>query len=316
MKKFDVLCVGNATRDVFIDLGIGHGSKETVCFFCGSKNEIKEIDIQTGGGAINTAFSYSTLGLKTSVLIGVGRDEIGEKILSELKEKGVDVSLAVTEKSFRSAYSAIVTGHGGDCVIFSYGGATAHLNANHIKWDKLSADWAHITSFHSKHSILKKIVFHLAKNGTRIVFNPGKKELSLGLKELSFILKKCFVLCLNKEEAMLLSGETDMEKAARKLHAFTPVIVITLSSKGAMAFDGSDFFYVKPFKVKVVDVTGAGDAFNSAFTAALIKGESIETALKWGSAQAASVLTMLGAKQKLLTERGLKRFIRTHSFLC
>ncbi|VVC00488.1 putative sugar kinase [uncultured archaeon] len=69
---------------------------------------------------------------------------------------------------------------------------------------------------------------------------------------------------------------------------------------------------MKPYDVKVVDVTGAGDAFGSGFTAAIIKGKGIEEALRWGTANASSVVTMLGTKNILLTEKGIKEFIAAH----
>ena len=79
-----------------------------------------------------------------------------------------------------------------------------------------------------------------------------------------------------------------------------------------MVFGGLNFLYQKPYKVRVVDVTGAGDAFNSAFIAALYYGNDVGTALKWGSAQAASVISHLGAKNRLLSVKEILKFIGSH----
>ena len=64
--------------------------------------------------------------------------------------------------------------------------------------------------------------------------------------------------------------------------------------------DGLKFYSINPKKIKVVDKTGAGDAFAAGFVAGLIKNKNIEFCLNLGMKEAASVVKHLGAKNDLI----------------
>ncbi len=131
-----------------------------------------------------------------------------------------------------------------------------------------------------------------------------------GLKKLFG--EKIEVLLLNTKEAIALSGFVDVKRNLKILSELAKIVVITEGKHGAHATDGENYYFVKPFKVKVEDVTGAGDSFGSGFTAALIKGKSLESALLWGSANASSVVRRVGTKNDLLSENELKKFLAKH----
>ena len=76
------------------------------------------------------------------------------------------------------------------------------------------------------------------------------------------------------------------------------------------AYDGNKFYKIKPHKMKVIESTGAGDAFASTFVSSLIKNKDIETALKSGLINAESVITHHGAKNKLLKSSELDRLLK------
>ncbi|MDP6670327.1 MAG: carbohydrate kinase family protein [archaeon] len=306
---FDVVSIGNATQDVFIEIP-GKKNKGCIILPCGSKQEAKSIFYATGGGATNSAVSFSRLGLKTGILAALGKDETAETILKELKREKIDVSLIVKLPKFNTAYSAIVTGKGYDRIIFTYGGATTHLKKeSHINWRKLGkAKWFYVSSFHSKASLLRKIFSFAKKKGVKIAWTPGKSEIAQGLKKLGPLLKKADLVFLNGEEAKLLTkkkGAVDMLKALQK---FGPTTVITLGSKGSKAFDGEKIYTEKTRKIRVKDSTGAGDAFNSGFLTAIIRGKGIGKALTLGTRNAEAVLVEMGAKNNLLTKKRAKKY--------
>ncbi len=305
----DVISIGNATEDVFIKIH-SRVFRQGVCFLPGAKVEVEEINCFTGGGATNTAVAFSRLGLKTGIVASIGGDISGSNILNELKRERVNTSLMVVSKKFCTAYSAILTGFGRDRIILTYRGATAQLNnERHIKWNKLKSKWFYISSFHTKPKVLKKLIDFGNRNGIKIALNPGSVELKSGLKKLSPLLKKADVVFLNKREAMQLTGRTNIERNLQLLHNYCPVVVITDGKNGVYAFDGSYIYFKKTFKVRLADATGCGDAFNSGFTAALIKGKDIEQSINWGMAESQSVIQYLGTKNVLLSEGGIKNFL-------
>ncbi len=310
---FDIVCVGNATIDVFISLK-GTVKKGSLLLEAGTKKEVDSIFYSTGGGATNTAVGFKRLGLKVGVLAAVGNDPGGKIVLRELRKGGISTRLVTRLSDFDTAYSAILTGFGADRIILVYGGATQHLGRERrIHWDWLrDTKWLHVSSFHSKQGVLESILDFSEKKGISVSFNPGMSEIRLGLKKLSKLLKKVDILLLNRNEARLLTKEKSAKRQLKKLQKFVPLVVVTEDKKGAHAFDGS-YYYKKPaYRAKVFDTTGAGDAFHSGFVGAIAKGYSVEKAMDFGTANAQSVIMYLGAKNRLLTMPKLNQFIEEH----
>ena len=98
MPKYDVIAVGSATVDVFvethdedvIDIRTAHSEEIYTCFELGSKILIDHLEFTTGGGGTNTAVSFKHLGLKTAYLGNIGKDINGDKILRMLKKYKID----------------------------------------------------------------------------------------------------------------------------------------------------------------------------------------------------------------------------------
>jgi len=304
----DVISVGNATTDVFIQLKCPV-QKGKVLLPVGTKKEIQGIRYSTGGGATNTAVGFKRLGLRTAILAAIGKDLGGKIVLDELRKYKVSTRLIARLEEYNTAYSAILTGFGADRIILTYGGATTHLGEEkQIRWGWLSQTrWLHVSSFHSKPGILAKILEFAESRGISISFNPGKSEIMLGMPKLLPILKKVDVLLLNRSEAGILTGEKQVKKQLRKLQKVVPLVVVTEDKKGAHAFDGAYYYFKPTYNVKVVDTTGAGDAFHSGFVAAIIRGLRVETAMAWGAANAHSVIMHLGAKNRLLSLEGINK---------
>ena len=78
------------------------------------------------------------------------------------------------------------------------------------------------------------------------------------------------------------------------------IVVITDKDKPTVAYDGEKKYSIKPHNIKVVERTGAGDAFASGFVAGLVAGKNINKCLKLGLRQGESVIKYFGAKNKLL----------------
>ncbi|MBN1941259.1 MAG: carbohydrate kinase family protein [Candidatus Diapherotrites archaeon] len=305
MLLLDVVSIGNATLDVFIHLSREHLKGKKLCLASGSKIEVNKIFFATGGGATNTAVGFARLGLKTGIVAAIGKDDNAKRILHELKKEKVDCSGIVTLKKFKTAYSAILTGFGGDRIILTFGGATTHLEKeSRIKWGLLKkAGWFYVSSFHSKPKILKKIFEFANNNSTLVMWNPGKSELKQGLKLLRPLLKRTTIISLNKIEAEMLTKKSNVKQNLKSLQKIVPLVIITLGKEGSIAFDGKKFYRQRARKAKVVDSAGCGDAFNSGFLAAIIRGKTVSKALLRGTQNAESVIKHLGAKNNLLRKK-------------
>jgi sugar/nucleoside kinase (ribokinase family) len=106
---------------------------------------------------------------------------------------------------------------------------------------------------------------------------------------------------LNKEEAQVLCRKKEVRKCLLKFSKVGVKIgVVTDGPNAIHAYDGATYYKLKPHRVKIRESTGAGDAFGSGFVSALIKGKSVEDALRIGLVNSQSVIRYVGAKHELL----------------
>jgi len=310
---FDVVCVGNATIDVFIHLK-GKVRNGNLLLPVGAKQEVDSIFYGTGGGATNTAVGFRRLGLHSAVLAAVGNDPAGKIVLNELRKEKISTKLVAQLDGFNTAYSAILTGFGGDRIILTYGGATTHLGGERkLRWGLLGqTKWMHVSSFHSHPELLGKILAFAESKGIGVSFNPGMSEIKMGLHALRPMFEKVDVLLLNRGEAAFLTGEKEIKKQLGALQETVPLAVVTDGKNGAHAFDGAHYYFKPAFNVKIVDTTGAGDAFHCAFVASVIMGLPVEKAMDNATANAHSEIMHLGTKNNLLSWHGMEHFLREH----
>lgn len=292
----DIITVGSAVIDVFVDTGIGE-KKNFIAYPVGSKLLIKNLIFSTGGGGTNTGVSFSRLGLKTGYLGKIGTDENGKTILNLLKKEKIGF-LGVKGRE-HTGYSVILDSKEHNRTILTYKGANDTLKFSELNLNKLKTKWFYFSSMmHESFKTQEKLVEYSLKNNIKIAFNPSSYQTKKGLQHLKDILAKAEVLVLNKEEAEMLVNKKDMLKGLYKLGP--NIVCITEGKKGCSVYDGKYRYISKGHNIKVKERTGAGDAFASGFIAGIIKNKNIEFAIQLGSINAESVILHYGAKNKLL----------------
>jgi len=176
---------------------------------------------------------------------------------------------------------------------------------------KFKSKWLYFSSMVGEsYRTIEKLASSQSARGTKIAFNPSNYQAKKGKRFLGKMLKSTDVLVLNKEEAaLLLKKDGSIKELMIGLLMCGPKIaVITDGKNGAYCSDGINIYRIKPRKTKILETTGAGDAFASGFIAGLHKKEDIILALKVGMENARSVISHYGAKNKLLTFRQATKF--------
>lgn len=297
---YDIVTFGSAVVDVFADTGIAE-KKGLICYTSGSKILLKNLRFDIGGGGTNTAVAFSRLGLKTGYVGKIGDDGDGKAILACLKKEGVSF-LGKIDKGAVSGHSIILDSRQHERTVLAYKGINDHLNARDVK--DFKTKWIYFSSMLGEsYKTQKKIVEKFCGKGVKIAFNPS--EYLIKQLDLTPILKHCEVLVLNKEEAELLAEKYHIKgNTLEAIHFIGPrIVVVTDKDKMIYAYDGKKKYSLKPHRVKVVERTGAGDAFASGFVAGLIAGYDIEKALKLGLEEGESVLRHFGAKNDLIKRK-------------
>jgi len=300
-----VVTIGSATLDVYLKSGAFKKIKSDKfltgvgeCLELGSKNDVKDIFVDTGGGATNCATTFVNLNIKASVMTRVGDDIFGREIRRILQEQKVNIKLVQIDKKKQTSYSTLFLMGSGHRSILVYRGASNFL----VFKDRPKADWFYISSLGGNMKVLEKILSYTKKNGVKVMYNPGSKELQQGLPKLKKYFKKLEVLNLNREEAALLckTKYENMNVIIKKLNGLASYVIITDGSAGAYTLYKNEIWFAPSLGTKPVNTTGAGDAFGSGFCSGLILKNDLDYALRLAILNSDGVIRKMGAKNGLL----------------
>ena len=302
-----VITFGSATVDVFLTSEAFSGKKK-LSFPFDEKIEVTKELITSGGGGTNVAVGLRRLGFKTGVVARLGQDEFAPLIKEELRREGVETDMLAVVPGETTDYSTILVGENGEKVILVSRGKT-RLEEENIPWEKLTADWFHLSSLEGNLKLAKRLLTFAQERGIEVSWNPGIRELVQRETVIS-LLPLVKILIVNKEEGELLVGKKEFWQKVFRLPVRT--MVITEGKKGCwLVFpQQKEKTHYLPFSAQRRETTGAGDAFCSGLIGGFLAGVSPGEAVLWGLANAASVVEHFGAKQGLLTRRGLKKWLK------
>lgn len=308
--KYDVITIGSATQDVLLSSGSFRVTVDSsspmgtgVCLPLGSKLAVDRIVFTSGGGGTNAAVTFARQGYRTACVGIVGHDPAGAAILDELRREGVDAKYFIVHDDDITAYSAILITKNGERTILSYKGEGQHFDEKQIPWDRLDAKWLYLDSVGGRLEMVEAAAAWASKSGARLATNPDSKLLDHGIDQLSTLWKKFDVVGMNQEEASRVTGipYRDEHKLFRRMDELIGgIFIMTKGTDGAVVSDGHFVYQSGVPTSRVIERTGAGDAFHSGFLAEFIRSGSVEKGIQAGTANATSVVMQFGAKQGIL----------------
>jgi ribokinase len=185
----------------------------------------------------------------------------------------------------------------------NYRGSNDELKYAEIPVGKLNTHWFYFSSMIGQSfKTLERLSQYAVKNNIHIAFTLSPYLAKKGIKFLKKILKNITILVMNKEESELLVGKGSLKRNLKKLSKYGPkVVAITDGHHGTHVLYKNHIYFGKPNNIKVVETTGAGDAFASSFLSGMIKKNDVEFAMQLGMTNAESVIQYHGAKNKLLS---------------
>jgi ribokinase len=313
---FDIISIGDATEDVFIqveDYSVRCNKKKADCKLCldyASKIAATRVDKLIGGNASNAAIGSRRLGLKSAFYVELGNDDQGKKILRSLQKDKVNTKYVKLKSSTKTNYSVVINTKGERTIL-------VHHVDRKYKLPKLDkAKWIYLTSMGKGSEVIyKPLLTYLKKTKAKLVFNPGTHQLKSGKKILSPMLKASEIICLNTEETqLLLKNKTrNFQTLCKGLHKFNKkIVVVTDGPAGSYAYDGKNFYFMPIFDVPIIERTGCGDSFTTAFMCALYYKQPIDEALRWGTLNASQVLQHIGPQQGLAKKSFIRNTLKKH----
>jgi len=308
----DIITFGSATQDIYVKsrkflpvLGKKFTTGKGICLSLGSKIETEDISLSSGGGGTNTAATFARQGLKVAFCGQVGEDHFGSLIMAEMKGLKIGTELILKTKNKLTNTSVFLVFPGKDRTILVYRGASDDLERSDIPWSKIKkTKWFYLAPFSGKLAgLTEELVDFAAKNGIKVAWNPGYNQLKFKPSVLRRILKKVAILILNREEASLLTKipfQKEKDIFGRIDEMTEGIAIMTKGGEGAVVSDGRYLYRAPAWKPKLVDATGAGDAFGSGFVAGMIEKNNVSFAIQMAMANSGSCITKWGAKEGLL----------------
>ena len=254
------------------------------------------VEYATGGGghAGNCATALAALGCDTSVFTAVGDDAEGERLLAELARRGIRTRLAVRVAGAATG-RVFIPAFPGRRYMLMFRGAGDSWPAAACRSVPF-ADFAAVVLFDPPRQVLREVLARAFDAGVPVHWNPGGVHAAAdwaldparGVRRLVVNRAECAQLFGEPPDRGSLPGHC-LRHGLRRL-------VVTLGAEGAVATDGESLWEVPARPARVVDPTGAGDAFVAASTAADLAGLADPEALAWGAAAGACAVAVPGAR--------------------
>ncbi len=231
----------------------------------------------------------------------------------ELQKEKIDTRFVMTDKAEKTAYSILLLAEQGERTIFVFRGASEKLAVRDVKWNSLKTKWFYLSGALSS-SVMKEVLNLAQDTGAKIAFNPSSRHIASGLAGVGEMLEKVDILIINREEGAKLTGISydDEQAIFNKLDEHIKgIAVMTEGSKGVLVSDGNKIYNAGIFREgKILDKTGAGDAFGSGLIVGLlnepdprgVSQDKMLEAIRFASANAASVVEKIGAKIGIITK--------------
>lgn len=283
-----------------------------------------------GGSPANIMIGTAKLGLDVGMIANVSDDQHGRFITNYFEKVGVDTSqINVDEDGHKIGLTFTEIKSPKESSILMYREEVAdlyiapeHVDELYIKNSEyLLISGTALSKSPSREAVLKALLI-AKKHDVKIIFELDYRPYSWKNEEetsiyYELVASQSDVVIGTRDEFDMVENyksRTDQEISALLFEAQPNLVVIKHGVQGSNAFDKEgNTFEGKAFKANVVKTFGAGDSYAAAFIYALVKGKSVEEALKYGAASAAIVVSSHSSSEAMPTVDKIEQLIKEQS---
>ena len=263
----------------------------------------ESFDLSPGGKGSNQAVAAAKAGADTHMITRLGRDTFADMALDIWQKAGVTPAITQHDDGYTGAACIFIESETGNNAIIVTPGVAGKIDNSDIDHnaDLIANADIFITQLEQPLAAAMYGLGMARKNGVCTLLNPAPAaELPEGMLAL------CDYVTPNETEAEGLTGvkvtsvdsAIDAAKALRAAGA--GAAIITLGENGALYHDAETTIHMPAMSSgKVIETTGAGDAFNGSFAAAIAEGITPVEAVRFGCAAAGISVTSSGAANSM-----------------
>lgn len=304
--KHDFIVVGSLNFDIFL----AQDRFPTV----GETLQAGSAATYPGGKGANQAVQIGRLAEKVTFLGAVGQDIFAAPLRNCLQQNGVDTTL-VLEKAGSSGLGVVNHLANGEATATIVAGANFQLQPADVTAvaDEIAAASFLLLQNEVPLQVNQQAIELAAQSNTTIIMNaaPGKKIPAATIDKID-------VFIVNEVEAAFYLGlvidtpalAIAQGQAFAQRHQLS--MVITMGRQGSVCISGNEACHIPAVSSRVVETTGAGDAFIGALATRLFHQDRLITACRYASCASAIVIRQPGAQQGMADQQQLDRLYRQH----
>jgi len=258
----------------------------------------------SGGSAANTVADLASLGGTGSFMGKVRNDHLGEIFSHDLKAIGVEFSTPAATTGPETARCIVLVTNDGERTLNTYLGACVAFGPQDVDTDIVAdSQVTYLEGYLFDPPAAKEAFFKAADAA-----HAAGRKVSLSLSDpfcvdryrdefRAFVKDHVDVLCANEDEIMSLYQVKSFDDAANAVREECGIAALTRGAQGSVVVAGSDTVTVAAATVdRVVDTTGAGDAYAAGFLFGLTSGQDHAECARLGGIAAAEVISHFGAR--------------------
>lgn len=267
----------------------------------GETLEAPDFSMGCGGKGANQAVAAAKYGADVLMVTKVGDDFFADNTIANFKKNGIDTKYVQKVPGVCSGVAPIFVDKSGQNSILIIKGANNDLKPADI--DAAEEDLKTCKMIILQLEIPLETVYYAIDFGKKhnipVLLNPAPATKELDIAKVC----QCDFFMPNETELAILTGmpvsnQEEIEAAAKSLSARgLKHVIVTMGEHGSLLVDENGTQLVKPFKVKAVDSSGAGDSFIGCFACCYVENHDIVAAMKTASAFAALSVTKRGTQK-------------------
>ncbi|MGC1943356.1 MAG: carbohydrate kinase family protein [Candidatus Acidiferrales bacterium] len=279
-----------------------------------------ELEMHCGGVGANSALALAHWGAHVRLVGCVGRDRFGDYVLECLKNGGVNTHWVQRTTGAMTGFFYINVTPDGERTFFGSRAANGRVQKlRNARALCKGASAAHLVGYNFLNPGPARAATQIAQT---IHARGGWVSLDVGMAPSQQIPRKILqfipsvdILLISSDEATLLTGSRNPYHAFALLQkAGAHEVVLKLGKRGCLISESGASrrtpYHVPSFDVKMVDSTGAGDAFIAGFLQARLRGWSVAEAAVAATAGGAAAVGFVGAGEKLPGAREVATLLR------
>ncbi|MCB8879749.1 adenosine kinase [Acidisoma cellulosilytica] len=311
--RYDILSIGNAIVDILAEVDEAFLSEQAMIKGSMELIDARQTDslyalmppaVQTSGGSVaNTAAVAGQMGARAAFIGVVADDQFGGIFRHDIHGSGVHYATPSGTGDTPTARCLILVTPDGQRTMNTFLGISSTL-APHYLDHQLIADSAVI---YLEGFLMYVPDSQAASAAAAVIAHAAGRRVAISLSDFlcvernlepfrAMVRDHIDILFANELELAALTGLDDFEAGAEAVRGQVEIAALTRGDRGSVILRGAERVDVPPVATKVVDTTGAGDAYAAGFMTALCAGESLATCGLWASRAAAETISRMGAR--------------------